>query len=186
MACITPMNIRNKVTGEWQVFPCGKCKDCKGRRASGWSFRLMQEEKRSDSALFVTLTYSTSTVPITKNGFMSLSKQDVQKFFKRLRKLLPETKIKYYVVGEYGGKTMRPHYHAIIFNADEQSVISAWGLDRTAIGSIFFGTVTGASVGYTLKYMMKAPKIPLHRNDDRIREFALSSKDWAATISAML
>lgn len=130
--------------------------------------------------MFVTLTYDTNHVPITKNGFMSLKKADLQKFFKRLRKLDPEAKIKYYAVGEYGGKTMRPHYHIILFNSDHVKVQKAWSLDNKVIGSCHFGSVSGASVGYTLKYMMKPSKIPLHRNDDRIKEFALMSKGLGA------
>lgn len=141
----------------------------------------MQEEKHSDSAHFVTLTYTTTTVPITQRGFMTLCKADVQKFFKRLRKMLPDNKIKYYVAGEYGDKSMRPHYHAIIFNADVVSIDKAWSLDNKSLGQTHFGTVTGASVGYTLKYMSKAKKIPMHRNDDRVKEFSLMSKGLGAS-----
>lgn len=177
MACITPFTVTKK-TGQKVHVPCGKCPDCKGRRTSGWSFRLMQQERISMSAQFITLTYDTNHVPITRNGYMSLRKCDLQKFFKRLRKnhsvqctsgSMPA--IKYYAVGEYGGKTKRPHYHAILFNADITLIQKSWQL-----GSVHYGTVTGASVGYTLKYMQKESKIPMHRNDDRLREFSLMSK----------
>lgn len=137
----------------------------------------MQEDKRSDSSLFITLTYDTKHVPITRNGFLQLSKRDVQLFFKRLRKAHGLAKgtnagsIRYYCVGEYGGRTMRPHYHVIIFNAKLELIQPAWQL-----GSVHYGEVNGASVGYTLKYMTKAPKIPMHRNDDRQPEFSLMSK----------
>lgn len=130
--------------------------------------------------MFLTLTYDTRSVPITKRGFMTLCKADVQKFFKRLRKILPEAKIKYYAVGEYGGRTMRPHYHIILFNADHSAVTRAWRLDNKDIGSLYFGTVSGASIGYCLKYMMKPSKVPLHANDDRIKEFSLVSKGLGA------
>lgn len=177
MPCITPFTVTNK-TGQKVPVPCGKCPDCKGRRTSGWSFRLMQQDKISQTANFITLTYDTDHVPITRNGFMSLNKRHVQLFYKRLRKAhsadpigatMPA--IKYYTVGEYGGKTQRPHYHAIIFNAHIPLIQEAW-----KYGSVHYGTVTGASVGYTLKYMQKESKIPMHRNDDRLREFSLMSK----------
>lgn len=103
---------------------------------------------------------------------MSLAKRDVQLFFKRLRKSQPEgTSIKYYTVGEYGGKTFRPHYHAIVFNAAINTIQDAWQM-----GTVHYGTVSGASIGYTLKYMAKISRIPLHSNDDRVPEFALMSK----------
>lgn len=155
--------------------PCGKCPECVKRRTSGWSFRLMQEEKVSQSAHFITLTYDTKRVPLTGNGFMSINKRDVQLFFKRLRKLNP-AKIKYYVVGEYGGKTNRPHYHAILFNVDITTIQPAW-----QNGSVHYGTVSGASIGYTLKYMSKRGRIPMHRNDDRVPEFGLMSKGLGAS-----
>lgn len=170
---MTPMIVRMKRTGETIPVPCGKCPKCLGRRTSGWSFRLMQEDKRSSTSMFVTLTYDTDHVPITQNGFMSLQKDHLQKFFKRLRKAHGEghTTIKYYAVGEYGGKTSRPHYHIILFNANQDLICKAWGM-----GDIHYGHVNGATVGYTLKYVMKPRNIPAHRNDDRLREFAVMSK----------
>lgn len=156
--------------------PCGKCPNCVKRRASGWSFRLMQEEKQSLSAHFITMTYDTNYVPITRNGFMQLSRRDIQLFFKRLRKNIEEKgqvekPVKYYAVGEYGGRTMRPHYHIILFNAWPEVVEASWKL-----GAVHYGSVTGASIGYSLKYMCKRGRIPLHKNDDRQPEFALMSK----------
>jgi len=38
------------------------------------------------------------------------------------------------------------------------------------------GTVTGASVAYTLKYVQKPTRVPVHKNDDRLPEFSLMSK----------
>lgn len=174
------MHIRDKKdAAEWHTFPCGKCPECLKRRVSGWSFRLMQEDKVSQSSLFVTLTYNTDHVPLTKNKFMSLCKKDVQLFFKRLRKYhgnKDQNIIRYFVVGEYGSKYGRPHYHLILFNSTIEGVLAAWRVDNSRIGDCHFGKVSGASVGYTLKYMMKPSKVPLHKNDDRVPEFQLCSK----------
>lgn len=160
---------------EIMAFPCGKCPECLQRRASGWSFRLMQEERVSTSAFFITLTYAPEHLPISRAGFKTLNKTDVQKFVKRLRKAhekeTGQLPIKYYVCGEYGGQTARPHYHMILFNAVLSKIDPAWNL-----GKIYYGFVAEASVGYTLKYMSKPPRIPMHRNDDRLREFSLMSK----------
>lgn len=168
--CINPFH---KTDGS--IVPCSKCSVCKARRTSAWSFRLMEESKVSESAHFITLTYDTKTVPITQKGFMSLSKRDIQLFFKRLRKIHGNSgvpgNIKYYVVGEYGGITNRPHYHAILFNAREDLLQTAW-----ANGQIHYGQVNGASIGYSLKYICKPGKVPKHANDDRLPEFALMSK----------
>lgn len=197
--CLTPITITVKRTDEKASVPCGKCPECFARRISGWSFRLMQEDKHSDSSYFITLTYDTKTVPITKGGFMALCKRDVQLFFKRLRKSHDTdthsmgTGIRYYVCGEYGGKSYRPHYHMLLFNAnlklmfdtsdllvlkhsdyDGQTPVRCIQWDK---GMVTVGMVNHASVGYTLKYMCKPKRIPLHRNDDRLPEFSLMSKN---------
>lgn len=157
--------------------PCGKCPECRKRRISGWSFRLVQESKRACSAWFVTLTYDTEFVPLTEKGFMNLSKRDVQLFMKRLRKLSPE-KLRYYLCGEYGGKSFRPHYHLILFNANVSAIELAWiDVDtKRPLGHIHYGDVNSASIGYCLKYMSKVGRIPYHSNDDRLPEFAHMSK----------
>lgn len=131
----------------------------------------MKEGFRAKSSFFITFTYDTDHVPITNNGFMSLKKSDFQKFIKRLRKVHSGKKIVYFNVGEYGGKTNRPHYHAIMFNVDIDKVEKCWNL-----GFIHVGQVAEASIGYTLKYMMKESKIPMHKNDDRVPEFQHMSK----------
>lgn len=165
--CLKPIKLK---TGD--IVPCGNCPACKAARASAWSFRLLNEEKRSDSAYFVTLTYDSTNVPLSRNGYLTLDKRDVQLFFKRLRKAHPSgNSIKYYLAGEYGGRSFRPHYHVILFNADVAKIFPAW--DK---GDVHFGAVEGASVGYTLKYVSKPKRIPMHRNDDRIPEFGLMSK----------
>ncbi|QCQ85117.1 replication initiator protein [Blackfly microvirus SF02] len=171
--CINPISLK----GPERTVPCGKCMECRKRKVSGWSFRLMQEDKISTSSHFITLTYDTNKVPITNKGYMSLEKRDLQLFFKRLRKshIKNSGTIKYYAVGEYGGKTWRPHYHIILFNADIKLIQSAWNN-----GQVHYGNITEASVGYTLKYISKPGKIPQHKKDDRQKEFTLCSKKLGA------
>lgn len=179
-SCLTPFGIKKKNDTDKTVsVPCGKCAECLKRRVSGWSFRLVKEGSIAESSFFITLTYNTDHVPITPKGYMSVNKEDIQKFFKRLRKLHTnageELPIKYYVAAEYGDKTWRPHYHAIIFNARLEHIEKAWNL-----GDIHAGTVSGASIGYTLKYINKGKRVPQHQNDDRVPEFQLMSKKIGA------
>ncbi|QCS37332.1 replication initiation protein [Tortoise microvirus 86] len=142
------------------------------RRSNNWQFRLLQQEKVAASASFVTLTYNTDTVPLSPRGYMTLCKRDFQLFMKRLRKLhAKNVKLRYYAVGEYGSKTFRPHFHAIIYDLDREKLAEAW-----QNGDCHIGDVSGASIAYTVKYMHKGKIIPMHRNDDRIPEFSLMSK----------
>lgn len=175
MACDSPYIVRSG-TGPVPV-PCGRCVPCKTRRVSQWVFRMLEEEKVSTSAHFVTLTYSTENVPISPNGFMTLDKTHLQKFFKRLRKLCPNAKIKYYAVGEYGTKNKRPHYHAIIYNVTDSShYFQAWTLKGKPIGSVHVGSVSNNSIAYTMKYIDVPHWVKRHARDDRQKQFPLMSK----------
>lgn len=174
--------------------PCGRCPECVARRASWWSFRLMEEEKISESAYFITMTYDTDHVPITKNCFLTVCKKDLQDYFKRLRYAHSGSNfsgIRYYAVGEYGGRKKRPHYHIILFNADLRNMFdgqSLLALEYSCYngkvhvmqkdwnkGTTTVGKVEGASVGYVLKYLTKVWK-PMHVNDDREPQFSIMSK----------
>ena len=99
-------------------------------------------------------------------------------FMKRLRKFHRGVTLRYYAVGEYGSKTYRPHFHAIIFNLNPDMVERAWRNPDNGepLGQVHIGDVTGASVAYTTKYMSKGKLIPVHANDDRIPEYSLMSK----------
>lgn len=175
MPCDSQVTVTNKLGERFDV-PCGKCPPCKLRRVQGWVFRLQQEEMRSLCAHFVTFTYNTDHVPISKNGFRTLDKSHPQNFFKRLRKLTPHP-IKYYLVGEYGTINKRPHYHAIIFNVENTSLYAeAWSINGKQLGDVFVAQVSGASIAYTLKYIDKPSFKRSFSRDDRLPEFPLMSK----------
>jgi len=176
MACDNLLYLRSGIP-----VPCGKCPPCKIRHVNEWVFRVMwEEEHNSISSHFITLTYDTLHVPISANGFLTLRKKDLQNFFKRLRKNTGIQGIKYYACGEYGTKTSRPHYHAIIFNCpDPAAYADAWSLDGTQLGGVDVGNVSADSIAYCLKYIDKdsfRAKRYRHQRDDREREFPLMSQ----------
>jgi len=186
--CMRPITIARDKHAKKR--PCGQCPVCRQRYAAGWAVRLQNEERSSSTAHFITFTYATHNLSMSSSGAQTLVKSHLQKFFKRLRQcnvrrgnLLP---IKYYAVGEYGSKTKRPHYHALIFNCHVDTIELAWSkrshsmAQPVSIGEIHYGDVTPASIGYTLKYMVKPKSVPHPRvaqyyNDDRQREFSLIS-----------
>lgn len=114
----------NCITNYYEI-PCGHCIGCRADQAKQWSDRLIMEMQYHDSAYFVTLTYNDFCMPRVhysdkmtgelKFDRGTLSKRDVQLFIKRLRKMRPDDHIRYYVCGEYGPQTDRPHYHGILF-----------------------------------------------------------------------
>jgi hypothetical protein len=68
----------------------------------------------NQTACFITLTYDDRNLP----NDHSLNKKHFQNFLKRFRKAIHPQKIRYFMCGEYGDDTWRPHYHAIIFGYD--------------------------------------------------------------------
>lgn len=125
----------------------------------------------------------------------TLNKIHVQKYIKRLRNdhvryvsdqlKIPKSEVKnvskpvrYYLVGEYGSKTRRPHYHLLLFNYDIANlapITDQWKCTTTKMsyGHVDIGTVTGASIDYVTKYMHKDFN---RKTDKRLPPFTLMSK----------
>lgn len=157
MNCTSPTQIKS---GQGIIsVPCGQCVACRIQRSKEWKIRCLFELKSFDDvASFVTLTYDDEHLPSN----CSLVKADFQKFMKRLRRDVP-TKLKYYACGEYGEKTGRPHYHAIIFGLSpnettRQLLKDNWRLcDSFRFNGLKSGLaeVTADSIGYVTGYIHK-------------------------------
>ncbi len=158
-ACVSQIRVK-QADGSFADVPCGRCGFCLSNRRKEWSFRLQKEMRYHESCAFITLTYSDSNIRFlddinTTTGecrtYPVLDKQDLRKFFKRLRKeqkFYTDTKIKYYAVGEYGSKSGRPHYHAIVFGIDHRiDLDKVWKLGHTDKGD-----VNKDSIDYITKY----------------------------------
>lgn len=127
-----------------------------------------------------------------------LDKLQIQKFIKRLRKyittnnkqhhVITKETLRYYVVGEYGPTTYRPHYHGILwfdseFTAAEigNMLHKAWSAkqkdgSRDLYGYINWSFVENTAAAYVAKYVncfTHLPKVLQHKS---IRPFALCSK----------
>lgn len=155
--CISQIRLKTE-DGHTDV-PCGRCGFCLQNRRKEWSFRLQKEMRYHESSFFTTLTYSDENLcwadDSDGNSYAVLHKPDFQLFMKRLRHAqgkISDKKIKYYAVGEYGSKTNRPHYHALLFSLEPSLVdklhdIWGEGLSHT-------GSVTPDSIDYITKYVV--------------------------------
>lgn len=180
--CLTPINLqkttfKQKLNDTYflQQVPCGKCLECRKLRVNSWFVRLLNEKNVSTSAHFVTLTFEDDYLPYSDNGLCTLDYGIYQRFVKRLRKAdKSEKSIKYFAVGEYGEKTYRPHFHALMFNVNNVSNIEKTWQN----GHIHVGEVKEASIYYTLKYALKSTFRNRNKDpdDDRQPEKALMSK----------
>ena len=95
--------------------PCGKCAECLLEKARDWAVRCTHEAKMHQKDCFITLTYSDQNLP--PDG--KLNYTHFQLFSKRLRKYAGKD-IGFFMCGEYGESTQRPHYHACIFGWDPE------------------------------------------------------------------
>lgn len=143
--------------------PCGKCAECLLERARDWSVRCTHEASQHAANAFITLTYSDQELP--PDG--KLNYLHFQLFMKRLRKHCGK-EISFFMCGEYGEQTQRPHYHACIFGHDfddkkevrknahgdviwnSEKLTELWGHGLTELGS-----VTQKSAGYVARYVLK-------------------------------
>lgn len=186
--------------------PCRKCYGCREDSAKMWTDRLMLELQNHDDAWFVTLTYDDDHLPMcflpNEDGVVpdmpTLRKKDVQDFMKRLRKyfsdrkdLYPDVHIMYYLAGEYGGETKRPHYHAIIYGLPLTDLVdwkrrsgfvyysSKFLEDTWQNGFVSVSKVNRTTAAYTCRYVMKkamGDDAQVYLDSGREPEFQLMSK----------
>ncbi|ALS03700.1 VP4 [Gokushovirus WZ-2015a] len=174
MACFHPLKAfklggrvhfgtRTTPLAETLSLPCGQCIGCRLERSRQWATRIMFEAQLHEENCFITLTYNDQHLPNPP----SLKYEDYQLFMKRLRKTLGH-KVRFFACGEYGERTFRPHYHAVIFGHDfpdkvlfsrsdsghdifvSPSLQKCWGLGHTTVQDLEFN-----SAAYVAKYSLK-------------------------------
>jgi len=109
------------------------------------------ESRLHETNSFLTLTYDEEHVP--PGG--SLSKTDVQNWFKRFRQEISPLRIRYFIVGEYGDETQRPHYHAALFGVGpeyEDIVRKTWQMGHVMLAELNIQTIRYIT-GYVTKKM---------------------------------
>lgn len=171
MKCISPLVIKNpskdgfmRNLQPYLTVPCGKCFACLTNMRNQWIFRLKQELNACHtSAYFVTLTYDDPHQPFTSfsaDGVseVTLDKERVKRFlhdFRDARSQRP-MKLRYFLVGEYGDDSGRPHYHMCLFNYQGDNVMLHDEMCKYwSEGGIQVLYLTGALIGYITKYMLK-------------------------------
>lgn len=108
------------------LVPCRKCRGCLLDKSKEWATRLVLENYTTaeDCSYFITLTYRDDDLvtykPTSANGALSLSREHIKKFLKDFRRQVSyhynvDSGVRYFIAGEYGSTTFRPHYHLILF-----------------------------------------------------------------------
>lgn len=184
MRCISPMSIprpNGRGSADRITIPCGKCVSCLSEKRADWAFRLKNELRSATSAFFITITYSEENLPVMRYqdeepvrlselsdtfGYSpTLDKRDIQDFMKTLRNRYRKSyeRVRYFITGEYGTETKRPHYHGLLFNmpidyydARRKETLKEYVQERLGEiwnkGFVSLGSVTEASINYVAKY----------------------------------
>lgn len=124
-----------------------------------------------------------------KGRFGILDYSYAQRFIKRLRKLisyaLPTVDIKVFVVGEYGSRTFRPHFHFIIFTSDtvyytqfKNFIALAWKYGRYDVQ-----LVQSSAASYVASYCASSSSLPKFLQTKSIKPFCHHSCFKAYTFS---
>ena len=174
MPCFHPITAHQSDTGEIKFkeyagsreikLPCSQCIGCRLERSRVWAIRIVHEAQMHKDNCFITLTYDAEHIP--PDG--GLRKSDFQKFMKRLRAEISPKKVRFYHCGEYGDKSNRPHYHAILFGHNFQDwvylfdspsgspIYTSPTLERIwKKGFVTIGEVTFESAAYVARYVTK-------------------------------
>lgn len=147
------------------MFGCGQCMQCRINKRREWTTRQVLESFCHDHSSFVTLTYNDEFLPKGR----TLVPDHPVLFLKRFRKALSGIphgpKVRFFLVGEYGDETHRPHYHLSMFGIGPEQwalVEDCWTHPRSKkpyghVKSMEFHPRTAAYVGgYVTKKMTKA------------------------------
>lgn len=140
---------------------CGNCIGCRLKRSCDWAIRCVNESQLHEFSSFVTLTYDDEKWYRT-----SLVYRDFQLFMKRVRfKFGP---VRFYMCGEYGDRTLRPHFHALLFGlffpdrkyyGKSGSGFPLWTSETLSKlwphGFSWIGDVSFESAAYVARYCMK-------------------------------
>lgn len=163
--------------GRRLLLPCRKCVGCRLDKSREWANRVVMEQLYHQESWFLTLTYDDEHLPPAYpvdpataeilSVHATLVKEDLQKFFKRLRKNSKQ-ELRYFASGEYGSQTYRPHYHCLIFGlhlddlqpikrnfSGDQYYVSDFIAKCWPYGIHILGQVTWNSAAYVARYTMK-------------------------------
>lgn len=176
--------------------PCTRCFPCRVNKRRLWATRMLLESFKHGDSCFVTLTYDDKNKPSDN----SLYPKDTQLWFKRIRKVLAPQEIRYFMVGEYGDQTQRPHYHGVLFGLDAATaggsdgqsgiVRDTWGLGFSYVGA-FNIDVAQYVAGYVTKKMTQGKDKRLYGRHPEFARMSLrpgigafSAEDFARVLAS--
>lgn len=144
------------------LWKCNKCPGCISDKKRDWANRIAHELSMQPTGCFITLTYDDQHL-----GENKLNKDHMSEWMQTMRDKFG--KMRFFYSGEYGPKTGRAHYHAIIFGHNFLEILT--GADRLndrdglynakymdhlwGRGQCFYGPAQPGSARYIAGYVEK-------------------------------
>jgi hypothetical protein len=143
---------------------CGKCMECKKKKAREWQVRLQEDLRVNKNAYFVTYTFSNEALhklesEIDKSilGYdrdNEVCRLAIRRYTERWRKKYKHT-LRHWLVTEIGSKnTERVHIHGIVWTDHYRDIEKIWKYGKTYIGEY----VNDKTINYIVKYVNKIDK----------------------------
>lgn len=147
---------------------CGRCMECKKKKANNWRVRLMEEIKYNKNGHFVTFTFSNEAIQFLyekyfKNSLIdsyeldnALAKKAVRLFLERWRKE-NKVSVKHWLITELGHNgTENIHLHGLIFTDKPAEYIrKKWKYGYIWDSTEHDGYVNEKTINYIIKYCLK-------------------------------
>lgn len=154
------------------------CDDCSN---------LVNHFSESEKVMFAKGGQTTSGSPLSPYTHGYCRKADVQKFFKRLRSRLEyfnhiyhdfdPCNIQYFLSSEYGPRTFRPHYHAVIFadNIQYSDILKNLISECWRYGNVDVQYIKQNAASYVAKYINGVQSLPSYLKTRETAPFHLQS-----------
>lgn len=200
--CLHPINVKNPSyvdgrDGSHFIYtvPCGYCEECLKSRQNSYMIRTREELLKSSYTL-LTLTYRNEAIPKVEDEkgivYPSLDRSHTALFLNSFRhwyRRRGEDFPRYFLCGEYGSKTFRPHYHLLLGTQDNTALSWCIGWWRFRFGLVDSRPVSRdfASLERSARYLAKYTAKATLDNRTRIqacqvRPYCLHSRDWGASL----
>lgn len=168
-------------------YVCGKCVGCVKAHRQMWAMRLHHESQYHEVASFITLTYEDKYVPHGEIPYVHF-----KAFVDRLRVAVGP--FRYFVAAEYGSRTGRPHFHAILFGYYPPDCVSissgasqlplfssSFLLGKWLYGHVSVAPFTPATAGYVAGYVTKKVRLSQRSSHDVISGYDLPEYHKSST-----
>lgn len=145
---------------------CGKCYECKRKKAREWKIRNAEQLRETPKATFFTGTFTDERIEkiakkynIDKNEANEIATKEVRLFLERIRRKNKGKSIKHWIVTEKGHtNTRRIHIHGLFYAEDGMSVYRLNELlkNNWIAGYSYNGRyVNEKTINYIAKYLTK-------------------------------